>query len=173
MPALPARTLGSRRGPRRRLLLLPQAFELEPALLERRERRAPLLQLPGRALEAGRVAGVEAGIGEPLLHRRHVRLGPRQTLGEPVQLALELGVEPRRWCCDRLEAGWLGRTARPRRRARRCRALPQPVRVAAHVLAPATRPLERDRAGHEPVEEVPVVAHEEQGAVIVAERLLE
>src|SRR5690606_22096002 len=60
-----------------------------------------------------------------------------------------------------------------RRRVRRGRRLPQPVAVAAHVLAHPAVALHHQGGGHHVVEEVAVVAHQQQRARVVGQQVLE
>ena len=131
------------------------------------------------ASNALRIAGVEAGVVQPGLqgddlvgeprHRRFQRLQPALVLvGE---LLAARGAARRRW---RRLAWRLGRASgRPRAASKKPGFWRDEVAPAARRLDDVAGAVQRDGRGRQPVDEVAVVADQDQGAVVVGQHLFQ
>src|SRR5215470_18037619 len=133
--------------------------EGKPALLGGGELRRGFREPRRRLGEAGRVAAIEAGIGKGGLELRLLALERCDACRQSVELTLlveaELGGAPLG------RARWRRLRRAPLRRRPWRRTLPQIVAVAADILANDTVALDGDDRGHQPIEEVAVVADQE------------
>src|SRR5262249_2639648 len=182
-PLTAARMLSSRRRPDARSAardLLAQQLELQPSLL----RRAQLLLRSGerrrRLVERLAVAGVETGIVELLVQPAYLGLQLEHGLGQrfermllmEAQLAVRRPRRDRRRFRRRCFFRWFRR--RLDRLARQIlAALRQHVAVAAGVFDEAPAALGNDHSVDHAIEEVTIVADQQDGAGIVAEHFLQ
>ena len=145
-------------------------LELEPALLGRGQRLLRRGETGGLGLIAGPVAAIETGIGQRLLQCRELAMQPVDLARQPVELALLLIAQALGCPGPTLGAGVCGRRS-ARAGFRRLR--PWQIRIAAGMLDRAAVAGHDDDRGHQTVEEIAVVAHQQDGAVVIVQHFLQ